>query len=112
MRFVPRLIAALLFCWGLVATPALAISLEEAKAQGLVGERVDGFVGAVVADPPTDVATLVEQINAERRQKYTQIAAERDVPIDAVAQIVGERQVERAAAGEYVAGADGRWRQK
>lgn len=112
MRFVPRLIAALLFCWGVMAAPAFAISLEDAKAQGLVGERVDGFVGAVVANPPSDVATLVEQINAQRRQKYTQIAAERDVPMDAVAKIVGEKQVERAAAGEYVAGADGRWRRK
>lgn len=96
----------------LLALPALAAPLDDAKRQGLVGERIDGFVGIVVADPTSQTRALVEQINAEREAKYAEIARQRGVPIAAVAQITGEKLIARAAPGEYVAGADGRWRQK
>src|ERR687898_2159337 len=99
----------LLLCSGLFAGKAYALSLNEAKAQGLVGERIDGFVGAVVADPPAEVRDLVEQVNRQRREKYDEVAKERGVPLDAVAKITGEKQLERTPAGQSVAGADGRW---
>jgi uncharacterized protein len=107
-----QLLVLLLLCSGLFAGPALALSLNEAKADGLVGEKIDGFVGIVVADPPAEVRDLVEQVNRQRRQKYDEVAKERGVPLDAVAKITGEKQLERTPAGQYVAGADGRWRQK
>ena len=112
MRHALRLAALLLLCSGLFAAPALALSLNEAKAQGLVGERVDGFVGIVVADPPAAVRELVEQVNRQRREKYGEVAEQRGVPLDAVAKITGEKQLERTPAGQYVAGADGQWRRK
>jgi uncharacterized protein YdbL (DUF1318 family) len=112
MRYALRLAALLLLCSSLFAGPAFALSLNEAKAQGLVGERVDGFVGIVVADPPADVRQLVEQVNRQRREKYDEVAKQRGVPLDAVAKITGEKQLERTPAGHYVAGADGRWRRK
>jgi uncharacterized protein YdbL (DUF1318 family) len=101
-----------MLCCSLLASPAVALSLNEAKAQGLVGERIDGFVGAVVADPPADVQQLVDQVNRQRREKYDEVAKERGVPLDAVAKITGEKQLERAPAGQFVAGADGRWQRK
>jgi len=112
MRYALRLAALVLLCSGLFAGPAFALSLNEAKAQGLVGERVDGFVGIVVADPPAEVRQLVEQVNRQRREKYDEVAQQRGVPLDAVAKITGEKQLERTPAGQYFAGADGRWRQK
>jgi|SRR5688572_12779377 len=112
MRCFLRIVVLLLLFCGLSAGPALAISLNEAKAQGLVGERVDGFVGVVVADPPADVRQLVEQVNRQRREKYNEVAQQRGVPLDAVAKITGEKQMERTPAGQYVAGADGQWRRK
>jgi uncharacterized protein len=107
-----QLVVLLLLCSGLFAGPAFALSLNEAKAEGLVGEKIDGFVGTVVADPSAEVRELVEQVNRQRRQKYDEVAKERGVPLDAVAKITGEKQLERTPAGQYVAGADGRWRQK
>jgi uncharacterized protein YdbL (DUF1318 family) len=112
MRYALRLAALLLLCSGLLAGPAFALSLDEAKAQGLVGERVDGFVGIVTADPPADVRQLVDQVNRQRREKYDEVAKQRGVPLDAVAKITGEKQMERTPAGQYVAGADGQWRRK
>ena len=107
-----RFAALLLLCSGLFAGPAFALSLSEAKAQGLVGEKIDGFVGVVVASPPAEVRQLVEQVNSQRRQKYDEVAKQRGVPLDAVAKITGEKQLERTPAGQYVLGADGQWRQK
>ena len=38
---------------------SLALTLDEAKAQGLVGEKADGFVAAVAPGPAPDVQALV-----------------------------------------------------
>ena len=105
-------IAAILITLGLSALPVAAQSLDAAKAAGQIGERIDGYVGVVDANAPGDIKKLVDQVNAGRKAKYTEIAAERGTPVQAVAQIAGQKLIERAPRGEYVMGADGRWRQK
>jgi uncharacterized protein YdbL (DUF1318 family) len=102
---------ALLVALGL-ALPAAALDLEQARSQGLVGERVDGYVGAVPADPPPAVKALVKDVNAKRRERYAQIAREQAIPIEAVAAQAGQKLVDRAPSGQWVAGSDGRWRKK
>jgi uncharacterized protein YdbL (DUF1318 family) len=92
--------------------PALAGPLEDAKAEGLVGERIDGYVGVVDSGAPGSVKSLVDQINAEREAKYAEIAKKQGAPVAAVAQIAGTKLIERAPKGEYVLGANGRWQQK
>ena len=111
IRFV-RVLAIFLMTSCFVALPAAAQSLDQAKAAGLVGERVDGFVGVVAADAPAEVRAMVDRINAERRAKYTEIAKKQNAPMDAVAKIAGQKLIERAPSGQYVLGADGQWRQK
>jgi uncharacterized protein YdbL (DUF1318 family) len=112
MISVVRLVAITLLSFGLLAAPAVAASLDQAKASGQVGEKIDGFLGVVDADAPADVRTLVERINAERAAKYAEIAQKQGTAVDAVAKIAGQKLIERAPAGQYVLGADGRWRQK
>jgi uncharacterized protein YdbL (DUF1318 family) len=111
MKLVLRLGAVLLLLC-LTALPAAAQSLDEAKAEGQVGERIDGYVGVVDANTPGDVRAMVDEVNAERKQKYAQIAAERGTSVEAVAQIAGQKLIARAPGGQYVLGADGQWRQK
>jgi uncharacterized protein len=105
-------IGAMLLLLCLSALPAAAQSLDEAKAAGQVGERIDGYVGVVDANAPGAVRTLVDKVNAERKAKYAEVAAERGIPVQAVAQIAGEKLIERAPRGQYVLGANGKWRQK
>ena len=105
-------IGAILLLLCLPALPAAAQSLDQAKAAGQVGERIDGYLGVVDANAPGDVRAMVDRINAQRRAKYAEIAAERGTSVQAVAQIAGEKLIERAARGEYVLGANGKWRQK
>jgi len=112
MRSFVRVLGITLMTSCLLALPAAAQSLDQAKAAGQVGEKVDGFVGVVAADAPAEVRAMVERINAERRARYAEIAQKQNAPLDAVAKIAGQKLIERAPAGQYVLGADGRWRQK
>ena len=109
MMWIRRIGAIVLLGIGLGIAPAQAGALEDAKAAGLVGERIDGYLGVVGSSAPAAVAQLVEQINAERRAKYADIAEKQGAPVDAVALIAGKKLIERAGAGEYVMGADGNW---
>jgi len=112
MISVLRFTAVVLLALGLLAAPAHADALDDAKAAGQVGERIDGYVGVVDANAPASVRALVDQINARREAKYKEIADKQGAPVAAVAQITGKRLIERAPAGQYVLGADGQWRQK
>ena len=102
------LILALISITGIDA--AHAGPLDDAKAAGLVGERADGYVGAVTGD--AGIQELIDEINAGRRAKYAEIAAKRGAPVDAVAAIAGKKLIERVPAGQYVMGGDGQWQRK
>jgi hypothetical protein len=107
-----RIGAIVMLVAGLGIGPAQAGPLEDAKAERLVGERIDGYVGVVDSGAPGSVKSLVNQINAEREAKYAEIAKKQGAPVAAVAQIAGTKLIERAPKGEYVMGANGRWQQK
>jgi uncharacterized protein YdbL (DUF1318 family) len=112
MTRLARVLAIALLTLCSAALPAFAQSLDQAKAAGLVGEKVDGFLGVVDANAPAEVRAMVDRINAERRAKYAEIANNQNAPMDAVAKIAGQKLTERAPSGQYVLGADGRWRRK
>ena len=112
MRWMVRIGAIVLLAAGLGIGPAQAGPLEDAKAEGLVGERIDGYLGVVDSGAPGSVKSLVNQINAEREAKYADIAKKQGAPVAAVAQIAGTKLIQRAPKGEYVMGANGRWQQK
>jgi uncharacterized protein len=112
MRWMVRIGAIVLLAVGLGIAPAQASPLEDAKAEGLVGERIDGYVGVVDSGAPGSIKSLVNQINAEREAAYAKIAQKQGAPVAAVAQIAGTKLIQRAPKGEYVMGADGRWQRK
>jgi uncharacterized protein len=112
MTRLARVLAITLLSFYCAALPAFAQSLDQSKAAGLVGEKVDGFLAVVDADAPAEVRAMVDRVNAERRAKYAEIANKQNAPMDAVAKIAGQKLVERAPSGQYVLGADGQWRQK
>ncbi|HXH01939.1 MAG TPA: YdbL family protein [Candidatus Competibacteraceae bacterium] len=87
-------------------------SLVEAKARGLVGERPDGLLGIVTASPSAEIRSLVERINAERRQQYQQIARSTGRSLAEVQSVAGQRLIQATPAGQYVQDAGGRWFKK
>jgi hypothetical protein len=103
-------IAAFAILAALLAVPASALTLDEAKASGAVGEQADGYLG-VVRDAP-DVRALVDDINAKRRAEYQRIAGENGVAVRDIEQLAGKKAVERAAAaGQWVRLPSGEWKQ-
>ena len=109
---VLRTLAIVFLALGLLAAPARADALDDAKAAGQVGERIDGFLGIVDANAPASVRALVDRINAQRQAKYQEIAKKQGAPVAAVAQITGKKLIERTPQGQYVLGANGQWRKK
>jgi uncharacterized protein YdbL (DUF1318 family) len=102
-------LAALLLALG-PPVPAAALELEQAKARGLVGEQADGYLGVVEAS--AEARALAERVNAKRRAEYAEIAKKRGTSESAVAQLAGQKLVQRTPGGQYVRGSDGRWVKK
>jgi len=94
------------------AGPAAALGLDAAKSQGLVGEKADGYLGIVAANPSAEVKALAGSVNAQRRAKYEEIARKNGTAVDAVAALAGQKLVDRAPAGQWVTDAAGNWRRK
>ncbi|AIR01653.1 TPA: YdbL family protein [Pluralibacter gergoviae] len=100
-------IAALL---ALVCQSAQALTLEQARAEGRVGETLSGYLAPVAQD--ADTQALVARINAARSASYQQLASQNNVPVNEVAKMAGQKLVARAQPGEYVRGLNGQWLKK
>ncbi|EBP0117127.1 YdbL family protein [Salmonella enterica subsp. enterica] len=92
-------------------TPSVwALTLDEARSQGRVGETLNGYLTALKNDAETQ--KLVLDINQARRASYQQLADSNHLPVDEVAKMAGQKLVERARPGEYVQGINGKWLRK
>lgn len=94
----------------LVFTSAWAISLDDAKQQGMVGEQLNGYLGVVKSS--SDVNVLVKKINSKRREAYAETARNAGVDINIIELRIGERLIKRAPAGQYIQTPNGQWSKK
>ncbi|WP_435930354.1 YdbL family protein [Dryocola sp. BD613] len=94
----------------LISQPLWAITLNEARQQGLVGETLSGYIAPVRQDKET--LALVKSINEARASHYQQLADSNNISVDEVAKLAGQKLVTRAPPGEYVRGINGRWMKK
>ncbi len=96
--------------WTAVASSAFALSLDEAKAKGLVGEKTNGYLGAV--NPSNaEAQALVEDVNQKRRQAYEDIAKRNRTNVQAVETLAGEKAIQNTKLGYFIEGPDG-WMKK
>lgn len=105
MKRIALLIMALGF-----SVQAAALTLNDARAQGRVGETLSGYIAPVAQD--ADTLALVNRINAARAESYQKLADSNNLPVDEVAKMAGQKLVARAQPGEYVKGINGRWLKK
>lgn len=108
-----KAVFALAFVFVLAGGPinsVAAVTLDDARAEGLVGERPDGLVGAVSANAATEVAAMIAEINAARLDSYRRLSSKDGAPVEAVQAIAGEKLMAKAREnGWYVMGVNGRW---
>ena len=100
---------ALLLAFLLVPS-AWALTLDQARQQGRVGETLSGYIAARQQDDET--LALLKRINDGRSQQYQRVAQQNHLTTAEVARIAGEKLVNRAGSGEYVRGINGQWVQK
>lgn len=96
----------------LLATSAWALSLDDAKSQGLVGERSNGYLGIVVNNPSADVKTLVADINSKRKQAYQESASSAGVELQIIELRIGQRLQQKTGGGQYIQTEGGAWQRK
>lgn len=104
------MVVAFVSSWLLAATQASAISLEEAKAKGLLGEKQNGYIG-IVTDGNPDAQALANDVNRKRRQAYEDIARRDGTTLDVVETLAGEKAVLKTRPGNFVEGPGG-WMKK
>ena len=105
-----KLIAATLALAGL-ATPALAQrdpAYAAARANGKVGEKIDGYLG-VVGSGDAALQAIVNDINIKRRAVYAQKAKAANATLDEYALTAGCQAIMATAPGEKYQAPDGSW---
>lgn len=90
------------------STLSFALSLDEAKTQGLLGEQPDGYLG-IVSIATSELTQLKNNINQQRQALYQDIAKKNGTEVNSVEQLAGKKAIEKAAAGTYVKLTDGKW---
>ncbi|MCC4040585.1 YdbL family protein [Escherichia coli] len=102
----------LIMVWiiGLMSSSAMALTLNEARSQGRVGETLNGYLVALETDAETQA--LVRDINEARNRSYQHLAKQNNVSTDEIAKLAGQKLVARAKPGEYVQGINGKWLRK
>ena len=103
----------------LALTPAAAYAMDSkaavdaAKAQGVVGEQADGFLGFVTASSDPAVKAAVDDINQGRAALYRQAAAKNGVSVEAAGASAYTTVVQsKLKPGEFYKPAGGGWTKK
>ncbi len=93
-------------------SPALAQSLDQLRAQGVVAERFDGYVEVRQGNAPAAVKAQVDKVNAERRAIYRKRASEQGVQADQVARVYAKQILKSAPKGTFFRQENGKLVQK
>jgi uncharacterized protein YdbL (DUF1318 family) len=116
MKFITavKMVAAVLVLS--LTMPALALNLQQAmgalgnaKAQGLVGEQPDGYLGVVQEGGAT--AEIVQLINAARRAEYQRLAKDNGLALQDVESMAGLKAIEKTHSDHYIL-INGKWAKK
>lgn len=99
-----------------LSVPALAMNLQQAmsalgnaKAQGLVGEQPNGYLGVVKDDG--DTAEVVRLINEARRAEYQRLAKDNGLALQDVESMAGLKAIEKTSSNHYIL-INGKWAKK
>lgn len=89
-----------------------AMSADQLRASGVVGEQADGYLG-IVGSASSQIRSSVDAVNIERRASYTRLAGSRGTTIEeAAASTACEIFARRVGPGQYYRLPDGVWRKR
>ncbi|TWX70798.1 DUF1318 domain-containing protein [Colwellia demingiae] len=93
-----------------IAFSAWAVTLDQAKQQGLVGEMSNGYLGVVVAS--AEVSDLVDMVNKKRKDIYLNLARKNKITMQQVTKLAGEKSMAKTQSGHLVQNSAGQWVKK
>lgn len=105
---IPALLLGVLW----LPVPVWSLTLEEVKAQGVVGEQPNGYLGVVRPGVAADVQALVNDVNQKRRQMYEDIARRNSTKLEAVEMLAGKTAIDNTRPGNFVRSPSGQWVKK
>ena len=111
MKKTLTILAAAVVGVGVLAMPALAQrdpAYQSARAEGKVGEKMDGYLGIVGAATP-DLRKMVDDINIRRRAVYAERAQAEGATLEEYAFTAGCLAISRTTTGEMYQAPNGSW---
>jgi uncharacterized protein YdbL (DUF1318 family) len=111
-NWIANVFLALLISMMAVSVAVAASPLTQPKADGLIGEQANGYIGLVKQDVPADVKKLVNEVNAKRKAGYQKIATKEGTSLSEVEKVGGKTAIEKTLRGNYIRDASGAWRKK
>ena len=111
-NWIKQIFAALLISLLAVFVAIASSSLTQSKADGLIGEQSNGYLGLVAQNAPADIKKLVAEVNAKRKAGYQKIAAKQGASLSDVEKVGGNTAIEKTLRGNYIRDANGTWRKK
>ena len=94
------------------ANTAMALTLQQAKQQGLIGEANNGYVASVQSQPTAKVKQLVDDTNQKRKLGYQQISQQNNISIEEVTALGRTKAKQKTLPGYYFQTKAGEWIQK
>jgi uncharacterized protein YdbL (DUF1318 family) len=88
------------------------LTVNDAKAEGLIGEQADGTLGVVHGNPDSGTMGALAELNEFRRQSYRQAAARSGTTEQQEAEKAGKIAIMQTPAGQYYRAANGVWMKK
>lgn len=85
-----------------------ALTLQEAKSQGLLGEAPDGYLGLVSPTASSAVKSLMNTVNQKRKQKYQETAQRTGAQLRDTEALFGEALIKKTKPGHYIK-LSGKW---
>jgi uncharacterized protein YdbL (DUF1318 family) len=110
--WIKQIFITLLISLLTVSVASAESPLTQPKADGLIGEQADGYIGLVSQNVPADIKKLVAEVNAQRKAGYQKIAAKQGTSLAEVEKVGGNTAIEKTLPGNYVRDADGVWHKK
>ena len=111
-NWITNVFLALLISMMAVSIASAASPLTQPKADGLIGEQANGYIGLVKQNVPADIKKLVNDVNAKRRAGYQNIAKKQGTSLAEVERVGGNTAIEKTLRGNYIRDASGAWRKK
>ncbi|MFT5636025.1 MAG: hypothetical protein ACI89T_001480 [Cognaticolwellia sp.] len=93
-----------------MAFSAWAISLDDAKQHGLIGEMQNGYLGIVIDS--AEAQSLVTSINEKRKSIYLNLARKNKITLAQVTALAGEKALSKTQSGHFIQNAAGQWIKK